>query len=142
MKPLSKPCLLCTGLSKKGCQFGILPDDKRRSTPEAELRGGPKRGQSSTSPRTPSGSRPGTGRAENLARWSFLALQSTETLTGRCDSDINCNSGPSWQSSIDFKERNLGFRSCKDQVWFVAHCQGVEQEVSLVPLTASRDQDG
>ena len=36
-------------------------------------------------------------------------------LTGRCASDINCTSGPSWQSSIDFKERNLGFRSCKDQ---------------------------
>ena len=80
--------------------------------------------------------------SRKLARWSILALQSTETLTGRCDSDINCNSGPSWQSSIDFKERNLGFHSCKDQVWFVAHCQGVEQEVSLVPLTVPRDQDG
>ena len=53
--------------------------------------------------------------SRKLARWSILALQSTETLTGRCASDINCTSGPSWQSSIDFKERNLGFRSCKDQ---------------------------
>ena len=119
-----------------------------QTTKDAELfeqsEGWPKARPTSTSPRTPSGSRPGTGRAENLARWSILALQSTEYPHWSLHQFIDCTSGPSWQSCCQshYKEAarggcifgwNLGFHICKDQVWFVAHCQGVEQEVSLVP---------
>ena len=101
----------------------------------------------------PSGSRPGQGQQKSGEVVNFSATIHRTTPTGRCTSSSTAPLDQVGRAVVKVTIKklqeaaaslgwNLGFHICKDQVWFVAHCQGVEQEVSLVLLRVPRDHNG